>query len=108
VDYELAETKTRAYDSDRQSSLQESSRLLESFLTRLDEYGLLGSSDRGLYERFLEQRDSFKIVSSSNPEDKRKIKIARFQEEKSLKQKLEVSTNHSLHFRGRLLTCKST
>ncbi|KAI1624635.1 TAP42-like protein [Exophiala viscosa] len=95
VDYELAETKTRAYDSDRQSSLQESSRLLESFLSRLDQYGLLGASDRKLYERFLEQRDSFRIVSSTNPEDKRKIKIARFQEEKSLKQKLEYLRSES-------------
>lgn len=82
--------KTKAYDNNRQSSLRESSRLLESFLTRLDHYGLLGPSDHRLYERFLEQRDSFRIVSSTNPEEKRKIKIARFQEEKSLKHKLEV------------------
>ncbi|KIV87405.1 hypothetical protein PV11_02953 [Exophiala sideris] len=95
VDYELAETKTRAYDNDRQSSLRESSRLLEGFLSRVDQYGLLEGSDRKLYERFIDQRSSFRIVSSTNPEDKRKIKIARFQQEKSLKQKLEYLRNES-------------
>ncbi|KIX08353.1 uncharacterized protein Z518_03009 [Rhinocladiella mackenziei CBS 650.93] len=89
VDYTLAELKTKAYGEDRQLSLRESSQLLEDFLTRLDHYGLLGKSDRQLYERFLEQRNSFRIISSNNPEEKRKIKIARFREEKSVKQKLE-------------------
>lgn len=90
MDYNLAEMKIKAYSEDRLSSLRTSVALLERFLTQLDHYGLLNSSDHKLYERFLEQRDSFRIVSSSNPEEKRKIKITRFQEEKSLKQKLEV------------------
>lgn len=90
MDYVLAEMKIKTYGEDRQSSLRESSQLLEDFLTRLDQYGLLGTSDRALFERFLEQRATFKIVSSNSPEEKRKIKIARFQEEKSLNQKLEV------------------
>jgi immunoglobulin-binding protein 1 len=90
VDYTLAELKTRSYGEDRLQALKQSSELLESFLTRLDHYGLLNSTDRKLYERFLESRGSFRVISSTNPEDKRKIKIGRFQEEKSLKQKLEV------------------
>lgn len=90
VDYLLAEMKTKAYEKDRQSSLRESSQLLEDFLTRLHQYGLLGPSDRELYQRYLEQRTAFRIVSTNSPEEKRKIKITRFQEEKSLKQKLEV------------------
>jgi len=95
VDYNLAEMRTKAYGGDRQSLLRESSALLESFLTRLDQYRLLSPSDHKLYERFLEQRSAFRIVSSTNPEEKRKIKIARFQEEKSLKQKLEYLRNQS-------------
>ncbi|KAJ9496532.1 Type 2A phosphatase-associated protein 42 [Exophiala xenobiotica] len=95
VDYNLAEMRTKAYGGDRQSLLRESSALLESFLTRVDQYRLLSPSDHKLYERFLEQRSTFRIVSSTNPEEKRKIKIARFQEEKSLKQKLEYLRNQS-------------
>lgn len=48
-------------------------------------------ADRRLYERYLEERLSFRVISSNNPEEKRKIKIRRFQEEKALKQKLEVN-----------------
>jgi len=86
----LAELLTKSYGEDRKSSLRESSQLLEDFLTRLDQYALLNGSDRKLYERYLEQRSTFRIISSSNPEEKRKIKIGRFQEERALKQKLEV------------------
>ena len=96
VDCLLAEMKIRAYSADRLSSLQSASESLESFLTRLDQYGLLGSSDRELYERYLEQRSTFRIVTSQNAEDKRRIKIARFQEEKSLKQKLQVRGRYPL------------
>lgn len=91
MDYTLAELKNRSYDDDRIAALKQSSELLESFLTNVDHYGLLTSADRKLYERFLESRTSFRIISSTNPEEKRKIKIGRFQEEKALKQKLEVS-----------------
>ena len=95
VDCLLAETTIRAYSQDRQTSLREAADLLESFLTRVDHYRLLSSSDRELYERYLEQRSSFRIVLSDSPEEKRKIKIARFQEEKSLKQKLQVRAGQS-------------
>jgi hypothetical protein len=99
VDFTLAEVKARSYGNgvDRRESLQQSSRLLESFLTRLDHYGLLNASDRTLYERYLEQRNSFRVISTTNPEEKRKIKINRFQEEKALKQKLDVIQWHWLY-----------
>lgn len=103
MDYLLAELKVKAYGENRESSLREASDLFESFLTRLDHYGLLGPSDRQLYERFLEQRGSFRIISSNNPEEKRKIKINRFQEEKSLKQKLEVIVQTCLSVHERIL-----
>ncbi|KAG9781356.1 hypothetical protein ABEF93_000725 [Exophiala dermatitidis] len=95
VDYLLADVILKSYGQDRISSVREASALLEDFLTRLDHYGLLSPFDRKLYERFLEQRGGFKIVSSDNPEEKRKIKMTRFQEEKSLKQKLEYLRNES-------------
>ncbi|KIW33305.1 uncharacterized protein PV07_00163 [Cladophialophora immunda] len=95
VDCLLAEAKIRGYGDNRQSSLQDAAGLFEQFLTRLDQYGLLGASDRELYERYLEQRSSFRIVSSNSPEEKRRIKISRFQEEKSLKQRLQYLRDES-------------
>ena len=90
MDCLLAENKIRAYDGDRQRSLLEAAGLFEGFWTRLDQYQLLSTLDRKLYERYLDQRSSFRIVPSDSAEEKRRIKIARFQEEKSLKQKLQV------------------
>ena len=98
VDCLLAEMEIKAYGADRLSSLRKANALFESFLTTLDQYRLLAASDRELFERFLEQPNSFRIVASDNAEDKRRIKIARFQEEKSLKQKLQVC-GHTYHIR---------
>ena len=64
--------------------------LYEAFLSRLDNYGILSDQNRKLYERFLESRSSFQLASTSNVEERRKVKVARFQQEKSLKAKLEV------------------
>ncbi|OAL37668.1 hypothetical protein AYO20_03175 [Fonsecaea nubica] len=96
VDCLLAEVKIRGYGENRLSSLRDAAELFEQFLTRLDQYGLLDASDRQLYERYLEQRGSFRIVSSNSPEEKRRIKISRFQQEKSLKQKLQVCVRLTL------------
>jgi immunoglobulin-binding protein 1 len=96
IDCLLAEIKIKSYGADRLSSLREASNLFESFLTRLDHYGLLVSSDRELYERFREQQSSFRIVASNNAEDKRRIKIARYQAGKELERQLKVRGHHSL------------
>lgn len=84
--------KTRSYGGDRHTSLQRSADLLERFLTRLDNYRLLGAGEHELYERYLEQRSNFRLTSTNNPDEKRNIKIRRHREEKDLKEKLEVST----------------
>jgi immunoglobulin-binding protein 1 len=64
--------------------------LLETFLNRLDNYGILSVENRKLYEQFSENRSSFQLASSKNMEERRKVKVARYQQEKSLKAKLEV------------------
>jgi immunoglobulin-binding protein 1 len=70
--------------------LQNVLQLFEDFLSRLDNYGILSAENRKLYERFIEDRLSFQLASSANAEERRKVKVARFQQEKSLKAKLEV------------------
>lgn len=70
--------------------LQNVLQLFEDFLSRLDNYRILSVENRKFYERFMEDRLSFQLASSTNAEERRKVKVARFQQEKSLKAKLEV------------------
>jgi immunoglobulin-binding protein 1 len=90
IDYRLAELKMKTYDQNRLESLERCLLLLESFLERLDLYRMLSTTDRKLFERFRENRSKFTLVGTSNAEERRNTKIARFQEEKELKKKLEV------------------
>lgn len=90
VDYLLADLLLKTYDENRLASLRRTSQLLESFLDRLDHYSILSVKDRKLYERFRQNKSKFSLLSTSNAEDRRKVKVARFQEEKQLKQNLEV------------------
>jgi immunoglobulin-binding protein 1 len=92
VEYLLGELLLKSYDGDRRRSLREASRLLDGFLTRLDQYDILSASDKKVYEQFQESPNSFTLAASNNAEERRRVKVARFQEEKALKTRLEVNT----------------
>jgi immunoglobulin-binding protein 1 len=92
VDFLLAELLQRSYEGDRLAALTRVAELLDGFLLRLDQYSLLAESDRKLFERYQEEKTRFSILPK-NPEDRRRLKIRRFQEEKELKRKLEVCAN---------------
>ena len=51
---------------------------------------MLNARDRKLYERFLEGRDDFSLISTTDPAARRDTKIARYKQENELKLKLEV------------------
>ena len=68
---------------------------MDLFLARLDQYRILSSTDQTLYERFRENKSAFSLVRSANAEERRKIKISRFQEEKALKSKLQYLSDQS-------------
>ena len=89
VDYLMAELLQKSYDGNRLAALQRVSTLLDKFLTRLDQYSMLSADERKLFERYQETKAGFSLLPA-NPEDRRKLKIKRFQEEKDLKKKLEV------------------
>ena len=86
----LAELLLKSYGSDRSRTLQNVLQLFETFLSRLDNYGILSAENRKLYERFMEHKTSFQLAPSTNIEERRRVKVARYQQEKSLKAKLEV------------------
>lgn len=89
VDYLIAELLQRSYSSQRLAALRRISSLLEDFLMRLDQYSILPPEDRKLLEQYNETKPNFSILPT-NLEDRRRVKIKRFQEEKELKKKLDV------------------
>lgn len=90
VDYLLAELLVRTYGSDRQKLLQQASGLLENFLTRLDTYELLSKQNKQFLDQYQDDRRKFQLASATDGAERRRVKVARFQEEKALKTKLEV------------------
>lgn len=80
----------KSYDGDRQQTLGQASGLYDTFLSRLDQYNILSGGNKKLYEQFQESPTAFTLAESTNAEERRRIKVARFQEEKALKTRLEV------------------
>ncbi|KAI9676283.1 MAG: hypothetical protein M1829_003112 [Trizodia sp. TS-e1964] len=96
IDFYLAElTLKSSHDGglveSRKTTLARARGNYEAFLKLLDSYDLLSPKDVELFERFVETPDTFMIVAStSDAAAKREKKIARYREEKELKNKLEV------------------
>lgn len=90
--YLLAELLLRSYGANRQQLLQQASLMLERFLSRLDSYDLLSKENQKLLEKYQDSRETFQLASTADAAERRRIKVARFQEEKELKMKLEVVT----------------
>lgn len=97
VDYLLAEVLQRSSTADRESILRRALSEYEKYLTRLDEYELLSPADKKLFERYLENPSAFTLASTNDAANRREVKVARFRQEKELKQKLEVSCRLPTH-----------
>ncbi|KAI5301814.1 hypothetical protein KEM56_001335 [Ascosphaera pollenicola] len=95
VDYHLAELLQRSYGEDRLKSLRSISSVYDSFLERLDNYGLLSAGDKKLYEQYVEHPQTFTLAPASNPAARRETKISRFTEEKKLKETLKYYRKNS-------------
>ncbi|OKL56279.1 hypothetical protein UA08_08462 [Talaromyces atroroseus] len=89
VDYLLAELVQRLSSANRETVLRRALGEYEKYLTRLDDYNLLSARDRKLFEQYSENPSKFSLASKSDAANRREVKVARFREEKELKQKLE-------------------
>ncbi|KAH0566326.1 hypothetical protein GP486_000262 [Trichoglossum hirsutum] len=89
INYYLAELITRDNTSDRKGILRQAREAYEKYLRLLESYDILSSSDAKLFERYLDDRDSFSTASTTDATLRRDTKIARFKEEKEMKRKLE-------------------
>lgn len=74
----------------RTSHLRNAQSSYTRYLSSLDDYNLLPPTDRKFYERFLSDRDAFTLLATSDPAARRETKIVRYQQEKALKQKLDL------------------
>jgi len=59
-------------------------------LKQLDNYDILSKAEARLYEQLKEAPDTFSTASTTDAATRRGTKIARFKEEKALKEKMEV------------------
>ena len=91
IDYQLGDLIARRHDSDRRQILKSSQEAYDRFLSSVDLYGMLSFADKKLYEEYQEAPASFSMTSKKDAATRRENKIARFRQERQLKQELEVS-----------------
>ncbi|KAI9801797.1 MAG: hypothetical protein M1825_003170 [Sarcosagium campestre] len=89
IDFHLAELTLRNNISDRKSVLHVARGHHEAYLNRLDSYDVLSSGEKKMHEKYLDLPDSFSTSSTTDAAARRESKIARFKDERVLKQKLE-------------------
>ena len=90
IDYFLGDLIVKKIAVDRSIQLHNSREAYERYLGLLDTYHIFSRADKKLYKRYLENRNAFTLLASSDISKRREIKIARFKQETDLKQKLEV------------------
>lgn len=93
IDYDLADLIPRTANGDRKMLLERSREAYERYLDLLDSYDMLSPSDHKLYERYREDKSHFTLLAGSDPSSKRDTKIARFKQEKGLRDKLSVRSS---------------
>ena len=91
INFYLAELLQKIHGQDRTSLLRKAQNAYEAFLKLLDQYDILSRDDSRLFERWRESPERFSTASTTDAARRRETKIARFKQEKQLKQKLEVS-----------------
>lgn len=80
----------KSYNNDRTRLLAQAADSFQNFLGSLDDYDLLAKKDKEVFKSYLEAPKRFQIAASSDFNERRRLKIERFQAEKGLKSQLEV------------------
>jgi hypothetical protein len=84
----------RVADTDRKAALEKARVAYERYLSLLSHYDILSTTEKKLYENYIDSPTTFSTIPTSDLTARRAAKIANFQQEKELKRKLEVSTTH--------------
>ncbi|MCJ1411630.1 hypothetical protein MMC19_005721 [Ptychographa xylographoides] len=94
IDYLIGDLVTKRTGANRKLLLRRAQEAYERYLGLLDTYSILSTSDKKLHERYIDSRDTFALLSSPDASIRRDTKIARFKQEKDLKQNLEHLAQH--------------
>lgn len=90
MDYYIGDLALKKVNLDRNHVLSGAQEAYERFLHLLDTYRMLSKGNSKLFERFMEDRNSFSLMESNDAANRRDTKVRRFREERELKAKLEV------------------
>ena len=90
INYRLAELILRVSSTDRKAILHKGREAYERYLSLLENYEILSTAEKKLYQSYTENPTTFSTISTTDPNARRRTKIANFKQEKDLKQKLEV------------------
>ncbi|MCJ1331144.1 Immunoglobulin (CD79A) binding protein 1 [Thelotrema lepadinum] len=88
VDYYLGELTPKVISANRLSLLRRAQDAYSKYLGLLDDYELLSAKDKKIYAKYNQEKDTFALLPSHDPTARRETKIARFNQEIELKQKL--------------------
>lgn len=94
IDYHLGDLYTRTSYADRRTALQKARTAYERFLNLISNYEILSSSAKKMYEAYSENPTTFSTISTTDFTARRAAKIANFKQEKDLKQKIDVCSQH--------------
>ncbi len=98
MDYRLADLIGRISNKERKQVLRDSQNAYERFLRRMDEYDILNTADKKLYESYTENPSTFSTIPTSDPAARRAAKITNYKHEKELKAKLDVRATRKCDF----------
>ncbi|KAI4148351.1 MAG: hypothetical protein LQ340_005121 [Diploschistes diacapsis] len=96
VDYHIGELIPKTISQDRRPLLRSAQDAYSRYLGLLDDYQLLSVRDKRLFGTFNKDKDNFTLLPSHDPTARRDNKIARYNQEKELRQKLEYLSRNPL------------
>jgi immunoglobulin-binding protein 1 len=81
----------RVADADRETVIENARTAYERYLSLLSHYDIFSIAERKLYKQYIESPTTFSTIPTTDLVARRAAKIANFQRERELKQKIEVS-----------------
>lgn len=90
VDFWIGDLTLLRNDGDRKEVIRQAAQSFEAYLVLLEQYDILTKDDVRALERYRERPASFSVAATTDPVERRETKIAKYKQEKALKEKLEV------------------
>ena len=100
IGFYLGELLPKSVSGDRKLLLRSAQDAYSQYINLLDDYELLPIKDKKLYDKFNEDKETFALLPSHDATARRETKIARYNQEKELKEKLEYLSKDPLAYQN--------